>query len=208
MAIPKTIDVCREHLFTDLSELKQLDIPEIITDRIIRIRDVYNQWVAKPSLREGSLVQLLTDTYKVSRSTAYADIKLIKTLLGDMNRSSKDYHRWRFNEMIEDVMDMAKDKEDLKTLVQALDKYAKYNQLDQEDVREFPWDEIIPQPFVPTSDPSELGIKPIPNIQERIKAKKEQYWNEDIEDVEAEDIDFNEGLNQGESIYDGDEEKV
>lgn len=194
MAIPKTIDVCREHLFTDKSELIRLAIPEIIIDRLLRIRDVYNKWLATPSYKDGDIVALLIQTYDVSRSTAYADVKIIKTLLGDMNRSTRDYHRWQFNEQIREAMELARNKGDLKSLVQALDKYAKYNKLDQEDVREIPWDEIIPQPFTPTSDPTVIGIKPIPNIQERIAEKKRQYWNEDMEDVEAEEIDLGEGL--------------
>lgn len=194
MAVPKTMDICREHLFTDKSELIRLNVPDIIIDRLIRIRDIYNQWVNNPTQKEADFVKVLNNVYGVSRSTAYADLKIIKTLLGDLNRSSKDFHRWQFNEMIREAIDAAKDKGDLKSLVQALDKYAKYNRLDEEDVREMPWDEIIPQPFNITDDPSNIGIKPIENIQEKIRQKKEQYWNEDIEDIEAEEIDFNEGL--------------
>lgn len=48
------------------------------------------------------------------------------------------------------------------------------------------------QPFEPTDDPSVLGIKAIPNIREKIKSKIQQYWSEDIEDVEFEEVEFNE----------------
>lgn len=74
----------------------------------------------------------------------------------------------------------------------AASSYAKYNRVDLEDEQVMPYDEIVVQPFTPTSDPSVLGIKPIPNIDEKIKSMIEKYRREsiDIEDVEAEDADL------------------
>ncbi len=54
---------------------------------------------------------------------------------------------------------------------------------------------IVVQPFTATDDPSVLGIKPIPNIQDKIKKMLEKYRAEtmDIDDVTFEDADLEEG---------------
>ncbi len=70
----------------------------------------------------------------------------------------------------------------------------RYLNIDKEDESDIPVDQIIPQPFVPTDDPSVLGIRQIPNIRERIRELTEKYIKEipDIEDIEAEDADLDE----------------
>jgi hypothetical protein len=108
-----------------------------------------------------------------------------------MNKSSKAFHRFRFNAMIQNAYDLAERKQNPKAMASAAGLYAKYNQLDKEDAFKIPWDEIIPQRFEPTSDPTVLGIKPIPNIQEKIKSLKERFFN-DIEDISFENADFDE----------------
>ncbi len=37
-----------------------------------------------------------------------------------------------------------------------------------------------------------LASKPIPNVRDRIKSKIQQYWSDDIEDVDFEEVEFNE----------------
>ena len=51
-------------------------------------------------------------------------------------------------------------------------------------------------PFTATDDPSVLGIKPIPNIQEKIQKMIAKYRAEtiDIEDVEYEEADLEEDV--------------
>ena len=59
-----------------------------------------------------------------------------------------------------------------------------------------PYDLIFVQPFTATDDPSVLGIKPIPNIQEKIQKMIAKYRAEtiDIEDVEYEEADLEEDV--------------
>ena len=70
--------------------------------------------------------------------------------------------------------------------------YAKFNKLDQEEVTQIDWDSIRVQPFTPTSDPRVIGIKPIPNILDKI-AKIEKECAADLEatDTDYEDVTFN-----------------
>lgn len=57
-----------------------------------------------------------------------------------------------------------------------------------------PYDQIVVQPFTATDDPTVLGIKPIPNINEKIKEMLDKYRKEtiDIEDIEFEEADLEE----------------
>ena len=70
-------------------------------------------------------------------------------------------------------------------------QYAKVNRVDLEDEQSVPYEEIVVQPFVPTSDPTVLGIKPIPNVEQKIKDMIAKYRREsiDIDDVEFEEAD-------------------
>ena len=74
-------------------------------------------------------------------------------------------------------------------MIKALDKFAKYNNLDKPDSVDFQWESILPQQFVMSDDPTTIGFKAIPNIREKIKAKINQYWNQQIEDVRFEELE-------------------
>lgn len=192
MPVPATIEVCKEHLFSDREEMTQNNIPTVIQERLIRIRDIYNFWLNFPRKKDVEIVKELELRYKIQRSTAYEDIRIIKALLGDLNKSTKDFHRWKFCGMLDEAYEMAKKMKDARAMVAAADKYGKYTQLDKEDLVDRGYDKIQVQPFEPTDDPSVIGIKPIPNIRQRIQDKIKQYWNDDIEDVDFEPIEFNE----------------
>ena len=91
---------------------------------------------------------------------------------------------------------MAKKRKDTKTMEKATSSYAKFNRIDLEDEQAVPYDLIVVQPFTATDDPSALGIKPIPNIQEKIQKMIAKYRAEtiDIEDVEYEEADLEENV--------------
>ena len=111
-----------------------------------------------------------------------------------VGQASREFHRWRFNEMILETYQRAKKRGDQKTMEKAASSYAKFNRVDLEDERKLPYDEIVIQPFMATDDPSVLGIKPIPDLQAKIDAMLEKYAGEtsDIEDVEYEEYDLEE----------------
>lgn len=192
MPIPQTLIACKDSLFDDIDRMNEKGVPAVLQERILRIRNMYTLWLNFPSKREKEIVAELLQQYGIHKSAAYEDVRIIKTLLGDLNQASKEFHRFQFNHMIRNAYDMAERRKDTKSMVAAADKYAKYNKLDKEDVLDNPWEIIAVQPFEPTSDPSVIGIKPIPNIREKIAQKLKQYWNEDVEDVTFEVADFNE----------------
>ena len=125
---------------------------------------------------------------------AYRDLGVIKALLPHLAQASRDFHRYRYNEMILETYQMAKKRKDTKTMEKAASSYAKYNRVDLEDEQAVPYDLIVVQPFPATDDPSVLGIKPMLRLQERIQELLHKYQAEniDIEDIEYEEADLEE----------------
>ena len=193
MPLPATIDVCRTDLFTPEEELREKYRP-ITVEHVMRIRDMYAWYIANPESKDKVFIDEFLSRYRISRALAYSDLGIIKTLLPLLSSASRDFHRWKFNEMILETYQMAKKRKDTKTMERAAASYAKYNRVDLEDEQQLPYDLIVVQPFCATSDPSVLGIKPIPNLQEKIDSLLEKYGAEsmDIEDVDFEEVDLEE----------------
>lgn len=193
MPLPSTLKVCQTDLFTTESELRE-KYDEITTSRVLRIRDLYSYILSNPEVKDREIVDHVVAVYGVSQSCGYNDLAIVKTLLPMIGQASRDYHRWRTNEMLMETYRMAKEQQNVAAMERSAASYAKYNRVDLEDEQLIPYDEIVVQPFTATDDPTPLGIKPIPNIQERIKKMLDKYIAEsiDIEDVEYEESDLEE----------------
>ena len=187
------IDVCRIDLFTAEDELRQ-KYDERIVLRVLRIREEYNWFLSNPDAKDRQFVDLVVSRYGICRARAFSDLAIVKALLPQLAQASRDFHRYRFNEMILETYQMAKKRKDTKTMEKAASAYAKYNRIDLEDEVAVPYDLIVVQPFTATDDPTVLGIKPIPRLQERIQEllHKYQVENIDIEDIEFEEADLEE----------------
>ena len=194
MAQLSTIDICRQDLFTAKSEL-ELRYTDNVVSRIMRIREEYNWFLSNPDSKDRQFVETAMARHGIEKSAAYADLKVVKALLPHLASATRDFHRYRYNEMILETFQMAKKRKDTKTMEKAASSYAKFNRVDLEDEQAVPYDLIVVQPFTATDDPSVLGIKPLPRLQERIQQLLHKYSaeNMDIEDVEYEeaDLEFN-----------------
>jgi hypothetical protein len=193
MPFPAVIDIARTDLFTAESELKER-FPDVVVARLLRVRDLYNWCIANPDAKDRQFVEVAMDRYGISKPLAYSDLSVIKAMLPHLAQASRDFHRWRYNEMILETYQMAKKRKDTKTMEKAASSYAKYNRIDLEDEQAVPYEMIVVQPFTATSDPTVLGIKPIPNINDKIKAMLNKYRAEtiDIEDITFEEADLEE----------------
>ena len=191
MSYPNALELCRSDLFTKEDELRQA-YPQLLVDKVLRVRDMYNWCIANPDAKDRQFVEQELSRYDISMVVAYSDLAIVKTLLPTLATASRDFHRWRYNEMILETYQMAKKRKDTKTMEKAASSYAKYNRIDLEDEQAVPYEMIVVQPFTATSDPTVLGIKPIPNINDKIKAMLNKYRAEtiDIEDVEFEEYDL------------------
>jgi hypothetical protein len=193
MSYPNALELCRSDLFTKEDELRQA-YPQLLVDKVLRVRDMYNWCIANPDAKDRQFVEQELSRYDISKVVAYSDLAIVKTLLPTLATASRDFHRWRYNEMILETYQMAKKRKDTKTMEKAASSYAKYNRIDLEDEQAVPYEMIVVQPFTATSDPTVLGIKPIPNINDKIKAMLNKYRAEtiDIEDITFEEADLEE----------------
>lgn len=157
---------------------------------------MYNWCVQNPEAKDRQFVEELLSRYEVSKVTAYKDLEVIKAMLPALSSTARSFHRWRFNEMILETYQMARKRKDTKTMEKAAASYARYNTIAEDDEQQTPYEMIVVQPFTATSDPTVLGIKPIPNLQERINELLEKYRKEtiDIEDVTWEEADLEEDI--------------
>lgn len=191
MAYPSAYEVCRTDLFTDETELRER-FPDALADKVLRVREMYNWMISNPNATDREFVAELSSRRKISKVRAYDDLKIVKSLLPDISRAARDFHRWRYNEMILETYRMAKARKDSRTMERAATSYARYNAIDREEENVIPYDRIVIQPFTATEDPTVLGIKPIPDIRGRIDAMLRKYSADspDIEDIEAEEADL------------------
>lgn len=189
--IPAAIDACREDLFTSEEELNKKYPPQTV-QRVLRIREMYNWFIANPDSTDKEFVSEVVSRHKISRVKAYGDLEICKVLLPAISQSSRDFHRWRYNEMILATYKMAEKRQDTKTMEKAATSYAKLNRVDVEDAQSMPFELIVPQPFTATEDPRVLGIDPLPNLHEHIKELIDKYSKEtmDIEDISFEEVDL------------------
>ena len=187
------IDACRLDLFTNEDELRQ-KYTEPIVARVLRIREEYNWFLSNPDAKDRQFVEAVTSRHGINKTQAYSDLAIIKALLPHLAQASRDFHRYRYNEMILETYQMARKRKDTKTMEKAASSYAKFNRVDLEDEQAVPYDLIVVQPFTATDDPSVLGIKPMPRLQERIQELLHKYQAEsmDIEDIEFEEADLEE----------------
>ena len=189
----KPIDACRLDLFTAEAELRE-KYTEAIVVRVLRIREEYNWFIGNPDSKDRQFIESAMSRHGINKTQAYSDLAIIKQLLPMLSSSSRDWHRWKANQMLLETYQMAKKRKDTKTMERAAASYAKYNRVDLEDEQVLPYDQIVVQPFTATQDPTVLGIKPLDHLDDRIKELIAKYRREsmDIEDVEAEDVDLEE----------------
>ena len=191
MPFPAVQDVITTDFFTAEDELRK-SLPAASVERVLRLRELYNWVISNPDCKDKEFVDVAIGRFGICKTLAYDDLKIIKSVLPNITQASRDYHRWKYNEMILETYQMAKKRKDTKTMERAATSYAKFNNVNVEDEQSVPYDMIVVQPFTATDDPTVLGIKPIPNIEKVISDMIEKYRAEslDIDDIEYEDADI------------------
>jgi len=197
MSKSKTLDLCRQHLYSDVD--KMAAVPVNIRERILRIRSGYTLWNEYPSKKDKEIAIFLMQQCNIEKSTAYDDVRLIKDLLGSINKQSKDWHLYQVNAWLDEAVIMARVKNDPDAIIKAAKVKVSANQLDKTDETEFPWEDLKVQSFEMTSDPSVIGLKKIPNLKEKIAAAFKKYAEDIsfIEEVTYEEIDLDPIMNYG-----------
>lgn len=191
------LEACRADLYTDSEELYK-KYPDALAAKVERVRAMHQWFLSNPAAKDALFISECVSRFGVSRPTAYSDLAIIKALLPHLSESSKEFHRWRYIEMTLRTFEVAEARKDARTMAQAAANYARYLNIDKEEQSDIPIDQIVPQPFIATDDPSVLGIGPVPNIRERMRQLYDKYVKDvvDIEDIEAEEVDIRDALEQ------------
>lgn len=184
------IDALIELIDLSDEEMTERGVFPEIQGRVRRLRDLYNWWLVNPRKSDNDVVMRAMNNYGICRTQAYNDLRAIKHILGNVQRVSKDFARYKFDIMIEQAFEKARSDNDAKGMAAAAAAYGKYHLLDKEDPADNGYDLIMPQVFIPTSDPRELGLKRIPNISNKIKKLLKKYSDSSMQLVRIEQDDY------------------
>ena len=131
-SISNAIEVCRAELFTKEVELRER-YPQALVDKALRVREMYNWFIANSDGTDRELVAEGCQRHDIHRTTAYSDLAVVKSLLPMLGSTSRDFHRWRTNEMLIATYKMAEKRKDSKTMERAATAYGRLNRVDLED---------------------------------------------------------------------------
>lgn len=167
MSLPVNIDQYAEFLPVDSSELRLQMVPEDTIMRVERLRELSSYWRSYPSTTPKELVTRCMQLFHVGKSQAYDDIHLLKILIGNLEATTKEFARWRVNQMIEEDRTAARRDGDWRAVASMQKNYILNNQTDKPDTPDMAFDKIVPIQLEPTDDPSVLGIKAPKNLRAR-----------------------------------------
>lgn len=191
MSLPVNIDDYSLYLSQDSTDLREQHIPDAVIFRVERLRELAAYWRSYPSTSTKELVARCQQLFKVQQSQAYDDIHLLKILVGNLEATTKEFARWRVNQMIEEDRTAARRDGDWRAVASMQKNYILNNQTDKPDTPDMAFDKIIPLQMEPTDDPSVLGIKAPKNLRQlrdkliRRYSKDEEY----VDYTEAESTD-------------------
>lgn len=149
-------------------ELRARRVDEQVILRVIRLRDIYNYMLRNPLKKDREYIDYIQATYKdeqgkpLSKRKAYEDIEILHAIIGNLQQCTKEWHRWRFNNMIMEGYAIAIRHEDAAAIAKLAQQYGKYNQLDKNDDHDIGYSELPHIVF--GFDVSVMGFKPIPNV--------------------------------------------
>ena len=181
MSLPVNIDAYSEYLPIDSDELRSKLVPEDTILRVERLRELSAYWRSYPQTSPKELVNRCMQLFHVGKSQAYDDIHILKILIGNLEATTKEFARWRANQMIEEDRLAARRDGNWRAVASMQKNYIINNQTDKEDTPDKAFEKIVPLQIEPTDDPSVLGIKAPKNLRQlrdkliRRYSKDEEY---------------------------------
>ena len=186
------IDIIADNLMLPEDELRANGIEEQKIRRIIRLRDVYNYMLRYPLKKEREYIDYIQAYYKdedgkpIAKRTAYQDIELLHTIVGNLQQCTKEWHRWRFNNMIMEGYAIALRRNDAAAIAKLAAQYGKYNKLDKDDEHDRGYGQLPKIVF--TFNVEMMGFKRIPNAYAVMDKLIAQYSGSSLENI-VEDAD-------------------
>ena len=168
-------------------EMRNDRVAEEVIGRVIRLRDVYNYMLRNPLVKDRTYVDYIESRYGVTKRTAYSDLEILHAIVGNLQQCTKEWHRWRFNNMIMEGYAIALRRQDPAAIAKLAQQYGKYNRLDKTDDLDNRLSEVPHIVF--TFDVAKIGFRPIPNSFKYIDQIIKKYGGTPYEDL-IEDVDF------------------
>ena len=195
VVLPKmeTRDKIYLHLFKSDEEAKNFLAPHELEIKRRWIA-IYSKWLDDPFLPVSDMVKFIESGgegafSKMDRSTAYRDVEIVQSMLGNMKNATKSWVRHLVYESSMQALGWAVDDKDAKAVAAIADKLIKAFNLDKEDVDPMDWEKMVPPNFEPTDDITVLGVDPIENIESRRKALRKMFGIGEAKVIDAEVIE-------------------
>lgn len=175
--------------------LRAKRVEEQTITRIVRLRDIYNFMLRNPLKKDREYIDYIQANYQdgdgtpLSKRKAYEDIEILHAVIGNLQQCSKEWHRWRFNNMIMEGYAIALRHEDAAAIAKLANTYGKYNNLDKTDERDNRLTEVPHLMFV--FDVTVQGYQPIPNVYQFIDKLNAEFagrYDRIAEDTDAVEI--------------------
>lgn len=99
MSLSNIVEIAKADLYTSKEELAE-KYAQSQVEHLLRLRDMVTWSIANPDTKDRQFVGEERTRYGLSLVTAYADLKIVKANLPNMGEASRDFHRWRYDEMI------------------------------------------------------------------------------------------------------------
>lgn len=187
MSVPVDIDQFGTYLSQNSTELREQRVQEAVIQRVERLREMAAFWRSYPSTSTKELVARLQQNFHVSQSQAYDDVHILKVLIGNLEATTREFARWRANQMIEEDRQAARRDGDWRAVASMQKNYILNNQTDKPDTPDMAYDKIVPLRIEPTDDPSVLGIRAPKNLRQ-LRDKLIKKYSKDDEYVDFTEI--------------------
>lgn len=187
MSVPINIDQYSKLVVMDDNELAEQRVAVAVRERLKRLRGMYAYWLQFPTKSSKDLVEYAVRKFGIGRSQAYDDLHITQILLGSLQQASKEFMRWKINQDLEHDLRIARSKGDMRAVASIEKARILNNRTDKDDEPELEFDKIVPQNFIPTDDPTVIGIAKVVGLRDKIR-KLEKKYGRDIEDAEYQEV--------------------
>ncbi|MGN1307092.1 MAG: hypothetical protein ACI4V3_05435, partial [Faecousia sp.] len=183
MINPEIIDKVQRLLLAEESEIDAAGLKPGVKERIMRLREMYFYWIRNPRLNERQIVDVLRKQYELRLSQAYEDAQLLRICIGNIQQVTRQWSQWVFLQRCEEGFEMARKEGNINAFAKMLATFARGTKLSKEENTAPEYDQIVPQQFTVTTDPSVAGFRRIPNIHEKAKKLLQKYAAETEEPI-------------------------
>lgn len=183
MINPEIIDKVQRLLLAEESEIDAAGLKPGVKERIMRLREMYFYWIRNPRLNERQIVDVLRKQYELRLSQAYEDAQLLRICIGNIQQVTRQWSQWVFLQRCEEGFEMARKEGNINAFAKMLATFARGTKIAKEENTAPEYDQIVPQQFTVTTDPSVAGFRRIPNIHEKAKKLLQKYAAETEEPI-------------------------